>query len=129
LRNVVDLHDRLVTGSHFCAQQIRLLCDPAKTQSVLSGSTNWTMTGLCTQPTTHHCQRIPGCSGFSRRMESLKDAGTVIRQPWPPPFTGQVFQRHGGRITQWFVPTSAGQDLDLRGKLINARAKHSLPVL
>src|SRR5258708_3728190 len=50
LRNVVDLHDRLVTGSHFAHNKFVVLCDSGgKPQSVLSGSTNWTMTGLCTQ--------------------------------------------------------------------------------
>jgi len=38
---------------------------------------------------------------------------TVIRQPWPPPIQqAKSFNVDGGRITQWFVPTSAGQDLD-----------------
>ena len=50
LSNVVDLHDRLVPQGHFAHNKFLVACDSAgNPQRVLSGSTNWTMTGLCTQ--------------------------------------------------------------------------------
>jgi len=47
LRQTVELHDRLVTGKHFAHNKFVVFCDAqGAPQSVLSGSTNWTMTGL-----------------------------------------------------------------------------------
>ena len=48
LRGIVDLHDRIVTGSHFAHNKFVVVCDSGgNPQRVLSGSTNWTKTGLC----------------------------------------------------------------------------------
>ena len=50
LRGKVDLHDRLVGSGHFAHNKFIVACDSSgKPQRVLSGSTNWTKTGLCTQ--------------------------------------------------------------------------------
>ena len=50
LRGTVDLHDRLVSQGHFAHNKFVVFCDASGApQRVLSGSTNWTMTGLCTQ--------------------------------------------------------------------------------
>ena len=46
----MDLYNRLVPQGHFAHNKFLVCCDSAgKPQRVLSGSTNWTMTGLCTQ--------------------------------------------------------------------------------
>ena len=50
MKSVVDLYDRLVPEGHFAHNKFLVCCDSTgKPQRVLSGSTNWTMTGLCTQ--------------------------------------------------------------------------------
>ena len=48
---VVDLHGSTChRQGHFAHNKFVVFCDAqGKPQSVLSGSTNWTMTGLCTQ--------------------------------------------------------------------------------
>ena len=50
LKAKIDLHDRLVSSGHFAHNKYVVFCGPdGKPKTVLSGSTNWTMTGLCTQ--------------------------------------------------------------------------------
>ena len=50
LRGKVDLHDRVVSNGHFAHNKFIVACDSSgKPQRVLSGSTNWKKTGLCTQ--------------------------------------------------------------------------------
>jgi hypothetical protein len=123
LRSVVDLHDRIVTGNHFAHNKFVVFCDSTgKPQRVLSGSTNWTMTGLCTQANNGVIVEDPDLAAdFVNEWNLLKDAGNGY-----PPTLAQAnsqaksFNVDGGRITQWFVPTSAGQDLDFARKLINA---------
>jgi len=123
LRNVVDLHDRLVTGRHFAHNKFVVFCDASgKPQQVLSGSTNWTMTGLCTQANNSVIVDDPDLAAdFLNEWNLLKDAGNA----YPPSLetansTSRSFNVDGGRITQWFAPTSAGQDLDYARQLINA---------
>jgi hypothetical protein len=122
LRNKVDMHDRLVTGDHFAHNKFVVVCDSSGTaQRVLSGSTNWTKTGLCTQANNGVIVDHPGLAAdFVNQWKLLKDAG-----PDYPPSLGQAnatsepFNIDGGKITQWFAPTSAGQDLDYARKLID----------
>jgi hypothetical protein len=122
LRNVVDLHDRIVTGSHFAHNKFVVFCDSNGTpQRVLSGSTNWTMTGLCTQANNGIIVDDPGLAkDFFDEWNLLKDAGNNY------PLTlaeanskATTFNIDGGRITQWFAPTSGAQDLDFARQLIN----------
>jgi hypothetical protein len=41
--------DRLVSSGHFAHNKVLISCDKdGEAQRVLSGSTNWTVTGLCT---------------------------------------------------------------------------------
>jgi len=49
LADRVDLSNRLASGDHFAHNKFVVFCDAGgKPQRVLTGSTNWTMTGLCT---------------------------------------------------------------------------------
>ena len=50
LRGKIDLHDRKVGKGHFAHNKFLVACNSAgNPRRVLSGSTNWTVTGLCTQ--------------------------------------------------------------------------------
>ncbi|HEY4973145.1 MAG TPA: phospholipase D-like domain-containing protein, partial [Steroidobacteraceae bacterium] len=50
MRGKIDLHDRIVTDGHFAHNKFVIFCDAQGTpQRVLTGSTNWTSSGLCTQ--------------------------------------------------------------------------------
>jgi hypothetical protein len=89
---------------------------------VLSGSTNWTMTGLCTQANNGLIVDDPNLAQFFlNEWNLLKAAGNAY-----PASLAQAngklnsFPVDGGAITQWFAPTDKGEDLDYARKLINA---------
>jgi len=122
LRPVVDLHDRLVPQGHFAHNKFVVVVDSAgKPQRVLSGSTNWTMTGLCTQANNGIIIEDPNLAAFFlNEWNLLKAAGNAY-----PASLAQTngklnsFNVDGGKITQWFAPTDKGEDLDYARKLIN----------
>ncbi|HZC55815.1 MAG TPA: phospholipase D-like domain-containing protein [Xanthobacteraceae bacterium] len=123
LHGKIDLHDRLVTSGHFAHNKFVVACDSAgNPQKVLSGSTNWTVTGLCTQANNSIIVNDAKLGAdFINEWNLLKAAGNA----YPPSLmqansTSKSFQVDGGTITQWFVPTSAGQDLDYARTLINS---------
>jgi phosphatidylserine/phosphatidylglycerophosphate/cardiolipin synthase-like enzyme len=121
LRGKVDLHDRLVPQGHFAHNKFVVACDSAgKPQRVLSGSTNWTMTGLCTQANNGIIVDDPAVGAFFiNQWNLLKAAGNAY-----PASLMQAnsklnsFNVDGGAITQWFAPTDKGEDLDYARKLI-----------
>src|SRR5262249_8774432 len=50
LAKVINLSDRMVTGNHLAHNKFLVFADArGNPQKVLTGSTNWTETGLCTQ--------------------------------------------------------------------------------
>jgi hypothetical protein len=122
LHGKVDLHDRLVPQGHFAHNKFVVACDSAgKPQRVLSGSTNWTMTGLCTQANNGIIVDDPNLAAFFlNEWNLLKAAGNAY-----PTSLMQAnsklssFNIDGGTITQWFAPTDKGEDLDYARKLIN----------
>ena len=123
LRDVVDLYDRMVTGNHFAHNKFLVVCDSqGNPQSVLSGSTNWTMTGLCTQANNGVIVDDPDLAAdFLNEWKLLKEAGNE----YPASLanansTAKTIDIDGCRITQWFAPTSDAQDLEYARKLINA---------
>ena len=79
LRGKVDLHDRLVGQGHFAHNKFVVACDSAgKPQRVLSGSTNWTMTGLCTQANNGIVVDDPNLGAFFiNQWNLLKAAGSA----------------------------------------------------
>jgi phosphatidylserine/phosphatidylglycerophosphate/cardiolipin synthase-like enzyme len=128
LESVVTLSNRLVTSGHFAHNKFVVFCDSAgKPQSVLSGSTNWTMTGLCTQANNGVIVRDAKLAQyFLDEWNLLEKAGN----DYPPSLAvtnGQAgkngtnsFKVDGASITQWFAPTDKAEDLDYARKLISA---------
>ena len=49
LAPAVDLSRRILTGGPFAHNKFAVICRDGQPESVLTGSTNWTVTGLCTQ--------------------------------------------------------------------------------
>lgn len=123
LRTKVDLSDRIVTSGHFAHNKFLVVCDAAgKPQRVLSGSTNWTVTGLCTQANNGVIVNDPDlAAGFLKEWNLLKAAGNdypaSLAKANSTPTTVKV---DGGTITQWFAPTNGAVDLEYARKLINA---------
>jgi len=124
LHGVVDLHDRIVTGNHFAHNKFVVFCDASgRPLSVLSGSTNWTMTGLCTQANNAVIVDDPDLAAdFLNEWNLLKAAGNAypVDTLAQPNSTSKTFNVDGGTVTQWFAPTVNAPDLDYARKLINA---------
>jgi phosphatidylserine/phosphatidylglycerophosphate/cardiolipin synthase-like enzyme len=122
LRDVVDLHDRLVGGNHFAHNKFVVFCDAGgKPTSVLSGSTNWAMTGLCTQANNAVIVDSPELAAdFLNQWNLLKAAGNDYPEPLAEANSkANTFGVDGASITQWFAPTAGGEDLIYARKLIN----------
>ena len=122
LRHKVDLHDRLVSSPHFAHNKFVVFCDQnGKPERVLTGSTNWTMTGLCTQANNGLIVDDPEVAQyFLDEWHHIKDA----KNGYPADFatfnsTSKTFALDGSSITQWFVPTTDAQDLEFARKLIS----------
>ena len=88
------LHDRLVGQGHFAHNKFVVACDAAgKPQRVLSGSTNWTKTGLCTQANNGILVDDPNLGAFfidqwnllkarGKRLSCIAHAGELeVRTP------------------------------------------------
>jgi phosphatidylserine/phosphatidylglycerophosphate/cardiolipin synthase-like enzyme len=122
LRDVVDLSDRLVSGNHFAHNKFVVFCDSAGTPtSVLSGSTNWAMTGLCTQANNAVIVDSPELAAdFLNQWKLLKAAcNDYPKSLGEANSKANTFSVDGASITQWFAPTSGGEDLIYARKLIN----------
>ena len=121
LRNILDLHDRLVSQGHFAHNKFIVACDSAgKPQRVLSGSTNWTMTGLCTQANNGIIVDDSALAAFFlNEWNLLKAAGNAYPASLMQANSKlNAFNVDGGTIAQWFAPTDKGEDLDYARNLI-----------
>jgi hypothetical protein len=123
LKSKVTVIDRMVTGSHFAHNKFIVFCDSTgKPQQVLTGSTNWTFTGLCTQANNGLIINDAGVAqDFLDAWNRLKDAGNA----YPPALvqgnsSATTHQVDGCNVTPWFVATSAAQDLVYARRLIAA---------
>jgi hypothetical protein len=122
LHGKIDLHDRLVSSGHFAHNKFVVACDSAgKPQRVLSGSTNWTVTGLCTQANNGILVDDADLGQhFIDEWNLLKAAGNGYPASlMQANATSKSFPVDGGTITQWFAPTDKGEDLDFARQLIN----------
>lgn len=123
MKSKVTVLDRMVTGAHFAHNKFVVFCDSAgKPQQVLTGSTNWTYSGLCTQANNGLIIDDAGVAqDFLEAWNRLKAAGSA----YPPALiqgnsTSKTFQVDGCNVTPWFASTSAAQDLAFARKLIDA---------
>ena len=121
LKSKVDLSNRLVPPGHFAHNKTVIFCDKAGTpQSVLTGSTNWTVTGLCTQANNGLIINDATLAAyFLSEWKQIKAAG----DGYPTSFatfnsTPKTLTVDGFKVTQWFAPTTKAQDLEYARKLI-----------
>jgi hypothetical protein len=115
--------DRMVTGSHFAHNKFVVFCDSnGKPQQVLTGSTNWTFSGLCTQANNGLIIDDAGVAqDFLDAWNRLKTAGNAYpKELIAGNSTAKTYQVDGCSITPWFAATSAAQDLVYARKLIDA---------
>src|SRR5207244_6577744 len=109
------IRDDLVTGVQTCALPI---CKPLK---VLTGSTNWTITGLCTQANNGLIIDDPAVAqDFLDAWDRIHAAGNGYPSSLAAAnSTAKTFAVDGCKVTPWFVPTQNAEDLDYARKLIN----------
>ena len=123
LKSKVTVFDRIVKKGHFAHNKFVVFCDENETpQSVLTGSTNWTVTGLCTQANNGLIIDDPNVAAeYLEAWRRIKAAGN----DYPPSLvqgnsSAKTCEVDGCKITPWFVKTSAAQDLEYARKLIDA---------
>jgi phosphatidylserine/phosphatidylglycerophosphate/cardiolipin synthase-like enzyme len=129
LRDHSDVHvyDRLVASGHFAHNKFAVVCDAAgDAQKVLTGSTNWTVSGLCSQANNGLVISDHAVADrFLTQWHALEQAGAGFpKELIDANSQQQQFEVDGIKLTPWFAPTSAQQDLDYARKLI-AEAKES----
>jgi phosphatidylserine/phosphatidylglycerophosphate/cardiolipin synthase-like enzyme len=79
LNSSINVHDRLVKSPHFAHNKFVVFCDKQQQPSTLwTGSTNWTVTGLCTQVNNGIVVESPKLAlAYRKRWDELKDAGAA----------------------------------------------------
>jgi phosphatidylserine/phosphatidylglycerophosphate/cardiolipin synthase-like enzyme len=114
LKCCVTLHNRMVGGGRLAHNKFLVLCAPdGRPRKVWTGSTNWTITGLCTQANNGIIFDNPSvASWFKEQWEKLKRAG----DEFPKWLVDADSQEQGmpldpGKIALWFTPVRAQKDL------------------
>jgi phosphatidylserine/phosphatidylglycerophosphate/cardiolipin synthase-like enzyme len=122
LKSKINVFDRIVSSPHFGHNKFVVFCDSAgNPQKVLTGSTNWTTSGLCTQANNGLIINDASVAkDFLAGWQRIKAAGNG----YPPELVdgnsvSQTLPVDGCSVTPWFVKTSAAQDLAYARKLIS----------
>jgi phosphatidylserine/phosphatidylglycerophosphate/cardiolipin synthase-like enzyme len=118
----VKLFDRLVKSPHFAHNKFVVFCDKdGQPEKVWTGSTNWTVTGLCTQTNNGiliHDANI--AKAYLKRWNALKDAKAGY--PKTLAVDGSkpaVHSLNGSAIKAWNVPCLKYADLNDAKKYID----------
>lgn len=119
-----DLYDRMTAPRALAHNKFLVICDASGApRAVWTGSTNWTMTGLCTQANNAILIRNAELAAFYlAQWKALVAAGDAS----PPSLyeaNGVPHQAPSARgTTLWFTPMHGSVDLQQAGELIaNAR--------
>jgi phosphatidylserine/phosphatidylglycerophosphate/cardiolipin synthase-like enzyme len=117
----IKVYDRLVPSGHFAHNKFVVFCDAkGRATKVLTGSTNWTMTGLCTQANNGlFIDDAKVAQAFRDEWDRLKAA----KSGFPADLIQsnskkKTFVVDSAQVTTWFVPTSKQQDLQQARALI-----------
>jgi phosphatidylserine/phosphatidylglycerophosphate/cardiolipin synthase-like enzyme len=109
----VDVHDRL-TGSRLAHNKFLVVCEPeASPKQTWTGSTNWTMTGLCTQVNNGLLIDNADVAAYYRaQWDALLEAG----DEFPPKLvdgngTKRSAKGSDATVGTWFVPVHKEVDL------------------
>lgn len=126
LKGKVSLYDRFVSPVALGHNKFFVVCNKqGKPTSAWTGSTNWTMTGLCTQANNAvliEDRRV--AAEFKAQWDRLRSAGDgfpatlIVANSVPRKFTLDQ-----SATTVWFTRTSDEQDLEQARTLINGAQK------
>lgn len=123
IKGKVSLTNRMVSKGHFGHNKFVVFCDPqGKAQSVLSGSLNWTSTGLCTQANNSIVIEDDQVAGdYLEYWQRIKQAGNGYPASYiQANSSANTYTVDGCKVTPWCVPTKNAQDLDFARGLINS---------
>lgn len=127
----INLHDRIVGSGHFAHNKFIVFCDAQGVpESVWTGSTNLTVTGLCTQVNNGvliHDRNV--AQDFRDAWDRLVAAGNGYPKTLVDPNSIQRTRQVGNtKISSWFAATNDAQDLKQARDLI-AAAKQGIMFL
>ncbi len=117
----VNVHDRLVKSPHFAHNKFVVFYDRlGKPASVWTGSTNWTVTGLCTQVNNGILiQSAKLAQAYRNRWEELKESGALYPASLAASSTTKATDTVGPSVaTAWNVPIKGLADLESATDLI-----------
>jgi phosphatidylserine/phosphatidylglycerophosphate/cardiolipin synthase-like enzyme len=111
----VQVFDRMVKSPHFAHNKFLVVCDPQgdDAHTVVTGSTNWTKTGLCTQANN---ALIVTDAAVAQAYRDEWDEILAAGNGYPPTFVQantkkKSFKVDRADVTVWFVPTEAREDM------------------
>jgi phosphatidylserine/phosphatidylglycerophosphate/cardiolipin synthase-like enzyme len=117
----INVYDRLVGSPHFAHNKFLVFCDGnGQPQKLWTGSTNWTVNGLCTQVNNGILVEDPGIAQvYLKRWQSLKAA----ENSYPAKLSeeGSVpgrSQLGAAQMTAWNAPVNGLVDLTDARRLI-----------
>jgi phosphatidylserine/phosphatidylglycerophosphate/cardiolipin synthase-like enzyme len=119
----IDVIDRIVKSPHFAHNKFVVFCDKDGSPATLwTGSTNWTVTGLCTQVNNGILiDSADLAAAYKTRWDALSKAGALypptLAKAGSTPATATVKK---AKITAWNVPSLKFVDLNDASKLIAA---------
>jgi phosphatidylserine/phosphatidylglycerophosphate/cardiolipin synthase-like enzyme len=119
----VHVVDRLVRSPHFAHNKFVVFCDRGgHPVSVWTGSTNWTVTGLCTQVNNGLLVQSPALArAYKDRWDKLRAAGSDYpKQLAKAGSTPAGEQLNGASVTAWNAPCLKFVDLKDASKYIAA---------
>jgi phosphatidylserine/phosphatidylglycerophosphate/cardiolipin synthase-like enzyme len=122
LQGSVTLYNRMVGGGRLAHNKFLVLCDKDdEPRKVWTGSTNWTVTGLCTQANNGILfDNTTLASWFKKQWEQLKQAGDSFPS-WLVDADSQEQSMvvGSGKAAVWFTPVREKKDLAHARSLIN----------
>lgn len=122
LRKIINVYDRMSAPRALAHNKFLIVCDSSgKPATVLTGSTNWSITGLCTQANNALVIRnAKVASRYKQFWDKLKAAKAATPETLVD-FNSQPakYTIDGSKITVWFTKTRELADLDFATDLIN----------
>jgi hypothetical protein len=114
----VDLHDRMAAPRFNAHNKFAVFCDAAqKPLAVWTGSTNWSITGLCTQANNGlYLDDASIAAAYKSRWLVLKGAGAKLA---PASASAAQFTIGSRPVRVWFSPVKAQKDLADGRAIIN----------